>query len=529
MPQRAVQPRATRLATYLSLLLVVAVLIPYLGSATMALAGTPSGPLKAQPQLLQLASAQPAATVSVIVQKAGTGSSLEAMVSEMGGHVTQNLSIINAFSAELPASAVRQLASAEEVRWVSLDSPVFEAGKPGGGDSATTCSECMNTSAMLSTYVQSIGADRLWNSAPYLQGQGIGVAVVDSGLTNQGDFNGTSGSRVTAKAKFNTLDSTMDDGYGHGTHVAGIIGGNGSVSGGRYIGVAPRVNIISVKVSDQFGGATASDVVAGLEWVLANKDTYNIRVVNMSLNAALEESYHTNPISAAAEILWFNGVVVVVSAGNNGDGRRGIMYPPANDPFVISVGAMNDMGTPSTRDDTLAPFSAFGRTQDGYDKPELVAPGVNIVAPLPSTSATLYDRHTTHRVNGSDGRYYFRMSGTSMAAAVATGAVALLLQDEPHLTPDQVKYRLMATGGAVRSNGVKMTYLNAQAAVNGTTLLSANTGLPVSQLLTTGNEPISWESINWGSINWGSVNWGSVNWGSVNWGSVNWGSTYWGP
>src|SRR4030095_9153904 len=149
--------------------------------------------------------------------------------------------------------------------------------------------------------------------------------------------------------------------------------------GGKYIGVAPMVNIINVKVSNDNGSATMADVGAGVPWVLQKKDAYNIRVVNISLNSTVAESYNTSPLDAAVEVLWFNKIVVVVSAGNRGSGA---IYPPANDPFIITVGATDDKGTASLSDDSLASFSAFGQTSDGFQKPDLVAPGVNITARL---------------------------------------------------------------------------------------------------------------------------------------------------
>ncbi len=314
--------------------------------------------------------------------------------------------------------------------------------------------------------------------------------------------------------------------YGHGTFVAGIIGDDGKHSSGGYMGVAPKTNMINVRVSDDLGMSTESDVVGGLQWVLQNKTRYNIRVVNMSLNAGTPEPYNTSPLDAAAEVLWFNGIVVVVSAGNNGTNT---LYAPANDPFVITVGASNDQGTINLSDDTVAPFSAYGVTETGAVKPDLVAPGTNIVSLLPqNNSLTISALHPSNRINSN----YFRMSGTSMAAPMVAGAVALLLQDEPNLNPDQVKYRLKATANAnwsgYDSTRAGAGYLDVYAAVHGTTTTAANTGTVASHMLWTGATPPAWNSVNWGSVNWGSVNWSSVNWGSVNWGSVNWSSDYWG-
>jgi len=289
------------------------------------------------------------------------------------------------------------------------------------------------------------------------------------------------------------------------------------------------VNLINVKVSDRQGGSYTSDVVNALQWVYDNRATYNIKVVNLSLNSTVPESYHTSPLSAAVEILWFSKIVVVVSAGNNGTGTGPVtLYPPANDPFVITVGSVDDKGTQSVGDDTVAAFSAYGTTESGFAKPDLVAPGTSLISPLASTSSYVYLNHPNNRVDAN----YFRMSGTSASAAVVTGAVALLLQDEPALNPNQVKYRLMATANKSWNRDSAKAgagLINVYAAVKGTTTQTANTGIAASHLLFTGADPATWNSVDWGSVDWGSVDWGSVDWGSVDWGSVDWGSGYWGP
>jgi serine protease AprX len=471
---------------------------------------------RAQPELIALAQEQPQATIGVIVQKNLNGSELERRVTELGGIVTLDLHIINAFAAQLTGQAALTLARMDGVRWVSLDAPTI---KP------SVCSTCVDTSHLKNVYDSAIGADQVWNEGPkYLQGQGVGVAVVDSGVNPADDYYTVSGqSRLVTSVKFNNgYNQSIFDGYGHGQHVAGIIGGNGRHLSGAYIGVAPMVSLINVKVSDDNGAANASNVVSGLQWVNDNRALYNIKVVNLSLNSSVAESYHTNPLDAAVEILWFNRITVVVSAGNVG---KNALFPPANDPFVITVGATDDRGTLSTGDDVFASYSGYGKTTDGFDKPDLVAPGTNIVSLRVPTGSTLDTQHPDHIVDS----YYFRMSGTSMSAPVVSGAVALLLQSEPNLTPDQVKYRLMATARPFDTRArAGAGYVNVYAAVHSTTTQSANTGVAFSRLLTSGSNPVNWGSVNWGSVNWGSVNWGSVNWGSVNWGSVNWGSVNWG-
>ena len=466
----------------------------------------------AQPALLHLATAHPTARVRVIVQAHGPTADLERQVTRLGGHVTRDLAIIHAFAATLPARAVPQIARARGVRWIS----------PDAATTASASYTCCNAATLQSVYPQAVGATQLWNAAPTnLQGQGIGVAVVDSGVNNNSDFNGgTAGSRIVARAKFNSNTNNMTDSYGHGTHVAGIIGGNGYNSSGNYMGVAPQVNLINVKVSDDTGNAMISDVVNGLQWVFNNAATYNIRVVNLSLNSTVADSYQVDPLDAAVETLWNAGIVVVVSAGNNGTTNSGVVYAPANDPFAITVGAVDDLGTVSTGDDTLATFSAYGTeaisTTSGLDttisKPDLVAPGVNITSLLASSTCTLAVNHPANVVGSS----YFTMSGTSMAAPVVAGVAALLLQANPSLTPNQVKYRLTATATPLTSStGTGAGQVNASAAVTSSSTAAANSGFAPAASIQPGDPAALWGSASWGSASWGSASWGSDYWGKT--------------
>ncbi len=316
---------------------------------------------------------------------------------------------------------------------------------------------------------------------------------------------------VKSKTQVNIpVPAPTSDGYGHGTHVGAIIGGKGRESDSSgYAGAAPNVDLINVRVTKDDGSAKVSNVVAGLQWVLDNKARYNIRVVNLSMNASSYESYNTNPLCAAAEVLWFNGIVVVVSAGNRGGGN---LFPPANDPFVITVGATDDKDTWTRSDDTLAPFSAYG-VVDGVSKPELVAPGRYIKAPMPY--GILAQNGPAVWVEGET----YRMSGTSMSAPIVAAAAAILLEKEPGLTPDQVKYRLMSTAQPFLNNAVAGSgLLNIYAALNTSTSASANTGNPMSKLLTGGNTT-AWNSVSWSSVSWSSVSWSSVSWSSVSWSS----------
>jgi len=486
----------------------------------MALVGsthTVGSAAKTQPELLQLAYSNPAQTVSVIVQKNGETDSPEVQAEKLGGKVVGDLSIINSFYAEMTAKAATELSQMESVRWVSLDAETV----------STACTQCIDTKNLASSYISTIRADKAWNDSAYLQGKGVGVAVVDSGINPNGDLYTNAGTnRQTANIRFNSdYNQNTSDGYGHGTHVSSIVGGDGSESNGKYIGVAPMVNIINVKVSNDDGSAKSSDVIQGLQWVLNNKDAYNIRVVNLSFNSTVAESYHTSALDAAVEVLWFNKIVVVTSAGNQ---ANGIVYPPANDPFVITVGATDDKGTTSLNDDVVASFSAYGTTPDGVVKPDLVAPGKNIIARLVNTNMGMALAHPANVISGT----YFKASGTSVSAPMVTGAVAILLQSEPGLNPDQVKYRLMFTANKTWSgyNATKAGagYLDVYAAVKTSTKYTANTNTLPSQLLTTGSEPITWGSIGWNSIGWNSIGWNSIGWNSIGWNSIGWNSDYWG-
>ena len=548
--------------------LIVALMLPF---AAVTPVQVPTA-ARVQPVLLQMAAAQPDQVVGVIIQKTAQGTGVEELAARMGGAVTKDLSIINAFVAEMPAKDAVRLASTRGVRWVSLDAPVIPSGGP------------IDTATLRNVYVKAVGADRVWNEGPaYLQGQGVTVAVVDSGNCQSSngrvktcdDLLGPNNlTRVVATRSYDGGSKGSDD-FGHGSLIEGVIGGTGIGSGGKYMGIAPNVNLVSVGIADSLGKALTSDVIAGLQWVLVNKAAYNIRVVNLSLNSSLPQSYHTSPLDAACEVLWFNGVVVVVAAGNNG---AGTLYPPANDPYVITVGATDDKGTSSLDDDEWASFSAYGTDEAGAVKPDLVAPGKNLISIVPKNQSKIWKEHPRSYIGESASHeYYMRVSGTSFAAPVVSGAVALLLQDEPNLTPDQVKYRLKATANkgwagydAARAGA---GYLDVYAAVHGTTTERANLGNVPQQRLAkmalialwasynggrsidwdlvnwdsvdappqrlakmalialwasnNGGSGIDWDSVNWDSVNWDSVNWDSVNWDSVNWDSVNWDSVNW--
>lgn len=511
---------------------------------------------KSDPQLLEFSSTNPGQLVRVIVQKSNSGDKAEELVQRLGGDVLVDLSIINAFAANLEAGKAVQLSKSSEIRWVSLDALVERSGKPQPPKTSTTSSE-QTASMPVNTFLETLDVPAVWEMG--YDGSGIGVAVIDSGVATDRDFSTEPGkphSRVVAGLSFSDDAFKIADESGHGTHVAGIIGGNGYASNGLYKGVAPKVDLINLKISDANGMSYESYAVAAMQWIYENKDLYNIRVVNISVNSSTQSTHHTSPMDAAAEILWFNGVVVVVSAGNSADSSiNPVLAAPANDPFLITVGAMDERGTSQRTDDVVASYSASGITQDGIQKPELYAPGSNIVSVL-SDSSSWDQMYPERTVLGGE---YFRLSGTSMAAPMVTGAVALLLQAEPKLTPDQVKYRLIHSAEQT-SQG---PYLDVYHLLTSKTTESSNTGLTISQILWSASDlstqdsvswnsesldsvswnsesidsvswnsdsinSVSWNSVSWNSVSWNSVSWNSVSWNSVSWNSVSWNSTYWG-
>jgi serine protease AprX len=238
--------------------------------------------------------------------------------------------------------------------------------------------------------------------------------------------------------------TTVFDTYGHGTDVAGIIAGNGNARKrsdplyGQYVGVAPGANLVAIKASDDQGRATVLNVVDGIEFAIAHKRDYNIRVINLSLDAATPQSYKVDPLDAAVEAAWMHGIVVVAAAGNRGDVPGAVQFAPANDPYVITVGATDENGTANPLDDEIAGWSSRGITQDGFPKPDVYAPGAHIVSVL-APNSYFAEQCPSCTIGGQ----YTRTSGTSMAAPMISGMIADLLQSRPALTPDQVKGALI--------------------------------------------------------------------------------------
>ncbi|MGH8527854.1 MAG: S8 family peptidase, partial [Gammaproteobacteria bacterium] len=323
---------------------------------------------------------------------------------------------------------------------------------------------------------ETTGASQIQSSpvgTPGFDGTGITVAVLDSGISaNHPDFVRRNSSRVIASVDF-TGSTRQGDADGHGTGVAGVVAGSGAASEGyaaNYAGVAPGANLIDVRVLDENGVGRTSNVLAALNWVIENKQRYNIRVVNLSMGTPVRESFHTDPLCKAVEVAVRNGIVVVCSAGNlgrtdeiigtNPDGSPiyrlayGAISSPANSPYVITVGATDSHDTVRRSDDTVAAFSSKGPTRfDHFVKPDLVAPGRRIVAPMsqepnPTLANQAPERVVQPTASTAQRNVYFNYSGTSFAAPVVAGTVALMLDANRSLTPLMVKALLTKSAQA---------------------------------------------------------------------------------
>jgi serine protease AprX len=388
--------------------------------------------------------ARASSLVSVIVRESvGAGSAPEELVERLGGRVERHVDIIDAFVASVPANGLALLTNAPGVLSVTPDSRVQLMGVIGDGLGFDDASE-MGT---MYTVAKAIDAHALWDLG--ITGRGVDVAVIDSGVVEVPELAGrvVYGPDLSFESQAPNLAHL--DTYGHGTHMAGIIAGRDPLAtGGRYrdnryfMGVAPDSRIVSIKVAVASGATDVSQVIAAIDWVVQHRfdNGMNIRVLNLSFGTDGTQSYLLDPLAYAAEVAWRYGIVVVVAAGNSGFGSSALNNP-AYDPYVLAIGATDMRGTVDEADDVVATFSSRGDTSR---RPDLVAPGNRIVS-LRDHGSQLDLTHPAGRI----GDRFFRGSGTSQSAAVVSGAAALLLQQRPGLTPDQVKRLLTSTASAI--------------------------------------------------------------------------------
>lgn len=456
-----------------------------------------------------------AATTSVIVIQ--DGDSAEREVRAAGGQVEHRLPTIDAFTATVPSARVAALRDAPGVRAVVADRPL-RLSEADGADA--------DAGVRMSLVREAIGA------VDASTGAGVGVALVDSGVTA---VPGLASSTVVVGPDFSTEGHDPQlarrDGFGHGTHLAGVIAGQDAATG--FAGVAPGARLVSVKVADHEGATSLSSVLAGIDWTVRNaqRPELGIRVLNLAFGADTPGHYRVDPLAAAVEAAWQRGIAVVTSAGNGGPTANGL-DSPAFDPYVIAVGADDTLDTPSPADDRIADFSSRGTAQRS---PDVIAPGVGIVS-LRVPGGVLDEAFPQARL----GETAFRGSGTSQAAAVVTGAVARLLQVRPQLTPDEVKAVLRAS--ATPLAGVDPTLqgaglVNLPAAV-GAPAVNADQRWPRSlggyfagrlgvQFAVENERGGRWRASRWTAWRWTASRWTASRWTASRWTASRWTASRW--
>lgn len=322
---------------------------------------------------------------------------LNSLARSMEGKIKRSLPLVDAIALNMNLEEIDRLSKDPNVEYISYDSKVF---------------------ALLDIANASIGSS--FPREMGLTGEGITVAVVDTGVSPHNDLTRPRNRIVGFKDFVNDKTRPYDD-NGHGTHVAGIIASNGFSSNGKYSGVAPNANILAVKALDDAGSGNTSDIVSAIDWVVKTKNQYNTKILNLSLGSPANNSINSDPLVRAVEAALKSGLTVIVAAGNSGPSAKTILSP-GNSPNVITVGAVDDKRTPDRSDDSIASFSSRGPTKEGLRKPDVVAPGVSIMS-----------------LSNKSGDGYVTSSGTSMATPLVSGSAALLYSKNKNLTPSQVK------------------------------------------------------------------------------------------
>jgi len=447
----------------------------------------------------------------------------------------------------------------------------------------------------MASVTTAMGARSVWgkkdDAGRAITGAGVTVAVLDTGIDSSVPGLNDSGKVVKGpdlSLEANSVDLRGRDGYGHGTHMAGIIAARDTVpvnkkgepepaDSGAQLGVAPDARLLALKLGTTDGSTDVSQVIAGLDWVVQhrNDNGLHVRVINLSYGTLSTQPYQLDPLAAAAENAWKHGIVVVVSGGNEGP-DAGRLTDPAIDPYVLAVGASDPRTEVSGwKKPTVATFSSRGTDDRHVD---LVAPGTSI-AGLRSVGSYIDRHHPEGLVSGDTSGRLFRGSGTSQAAAVASGAVALLLQAYPDLTPDQVKAALVNSAdktakvnadvldkgaGQLDIDGalVAMRKIekksskgkdtseqdfpdatglgSLEAARGGSNLIDAESGLVLRGEVDVQNQPwngpawrarsvfaTAWSGGVWNGARWSGDSWSGASWSNSGWDGARWSGARW--
>ena len=464
------------------------------------------------------------------------------------GVETTALAGFDAVAAYLTQEEIDALSASDSVDLIVADNPVF------GFDYASS----------LDVTNLAIGLDRV--AAPTAggpTGAGVGVAVLDSGIATTSDVGN---SRIVGWKDFVNKQKTPYDDAGHGTFVSGLIAGDGTASlpldqGGyatvQFRGVAPQADIIGVKVLDATGRGRASTVMAGVLWAIAHKRDYNIRVLNLSVGSNPVAPSDFDPIAQAVEFAWKNGITVVCAAGNEGEFGPGGILSPGNSPYVITVGASDTRQTATTSDDIITYYSSVGPTLwDEYAKPDVVAPGNRLISLRVNGSYidTTFPQNVIHVADyaptAPEGTEpgYLMLSGTSTSAPVGAGVAALMIGQDPNLSPDDVKVRMMRTAdplpgvtrfqqgagvidaaGALASRAHSHGYALSEDVGDGTTILTENDYAAWDQVAWTkyGWTKFRWTKFRWTKFRWTKFRWTGVEWEKFRWTKFRWTNMAW--
>jgi serine protease AprX len=540
----AALPRSRRAFAAAALALAIAVPLTGAGGGSMTAVDT-TGPQ--QTLVLRIAD--------------GAMSSVLAQVRSLGGTVEHRLSGIGSAVVRVPATAAASVRRTAGVLGATENAPVTLQNSSYDPTSDPT-------SMVSAAYATK--TDKLWSGSSTgspVTGAGIDVAVIDSGVAPVTGLNGTGKVVNGPDLSFDSQNASTRylDTFGHGTFMAGIIAGRDPYTGNpkdnpnAYNGIAPDARIVSVKVADAYGNTDVSQVIAAIDWVVQHRGDpgMNIRVLNLSFGTPSLQSYLYDPLAYAAEIAWRKGIVVVVSAGNDGTGT-GKLLNPAQDPYVLAVGASDSKGTKTHSDDTIPAFSTRG---DGVRNPDLVAPGTSVQG-LRVPGSFIDQKYGSTAAFG--GRF-FRGSGTSQAAAFVSGAAALLLQDRPSLTPDQVKALLTSSTSSLPAADLQAQgagIVNVDAAAKSSTPnarqsfpLSSGTGtldgargaakLTLNGVTLSGQKDIfgrpyaaatraaqqatetSWVGGLWNGSSWAGSSWAGSSWAGSSWAGATWAGSSW--
>jgi len=462
------------------------------------------------PGLLDKAATDPGRKLHVIVQSSSGAGDANTKITGLGADLRRRLGLIGAVAIDITAGKLAALAK--------------QPGLTITPDSSVQLNGTISSDQM---WPYESGVAKLWGTATIPAPQPPTIAIVDSGIeAGRADFG--NGSRVVGNITItNSTANSPGDGRGHGTFVAGIAAG----SADHYAGAAPNAGILSLDVMDDTGTARTSDVIAACDFILAHKAQYNIRVANFSLHSGAFNHFYNDPLDLAVEKLWFNGIFVVAAAGNYGSptGPSGVMHAPGNDPFIMTVGAVDIGNKVALGDDSNAPWSAYGYTEDGFAKPELGAPGRYMIGPVPQGS-TLVAQKPENVVSPG----YIQLSGTSFAAPVVAGVAAQLLARHPDWTPDQVKGALMMSAKPVpqaKPGSVGVGQLNAGKAgdLKGT---PPNPNAALNRFLASSVGGVSFDAASWaatvaGNASWAAASWADASWAAASWRAASWAGASW--